>query len=271
MTAVVLPYSHKLRLRPRRVTRQTAEEAYRVVSRHFDANQIADLRTRYPIRGAQDDEASSVEAGAAVLEDLLHSDQLTAAVPLGTFIELTNLTIAAQGPQRTVHIVITSDGVDIDIAGVDQDWVQARGRELRTVFTPNRRPWVRKSSFDRRDFVTFGIALDALAAAVLFAFAPGELLGSPPARITLAAFALAIPSACWLTAGRIMRRSRVRIAAAEPVGWWRSMDTMAKITLGLFVAAVLTLILSITQNGLTGDSRASFPPARTETQEDGIQ
>ncbi|MFI0777297.1 hypothetical protein [Streptomyces sp. NPDC021212] len=271
MTAVALPYSQRLQLRPRRVTRQTTDEACRVIRRSFESHEIADLRTNYVVRATQDDEDGSIGVSASTLDDLLSSDALTEAVPLNATVELTNLTIAAQNAARTVRIIIAVDGVDIDIASVDQDWVQGRARDFRMVFTPGRRPWPLKASFERRDFITFGIGLDVLGTAVLFAVSPQGLLGSTAGRITLAVLACLVPAACWLAAGRIVRRSRVRIASAEPIGWWRSMDTMTKLTLGLFAAAVLTLALSIAQNGLTGDSHAYFPPTPTAIQEDGKQ
>ncbi|MFE9687793.1 hypothetical protein [Streptomyces sp. NPDC006285] len=273
MTAIVLPHSQELRLRPRRVTRRAADAALRVVCRNFEPSQIADLSTKYSVHaGRRDDEDGQVGASAPTLDGLLTSDTLTEAViPHGTIVELTNLTITAQNTERTVRIVIAAEGVDIDITGADRDWVCGRARDFRAIFTPGHRPWAPTSSFERRDFALFGIGLDILGAAVLFAAAPQELLTSTAGRIAVATAAFLIPVACWLIAARIVRRSRVRITATEPVGWWQSIDTMTKLTLGLFAAAVLTLLLGIAQNGLNGTGHGSLPPVRTAPQEDGIQ
>ncbi|MFD5013768.1 hypothetical protein [Streptomyces chartreusis] len=271
MTQVALPYTQKLRLRPRRVTRQAAEEACRVVRRHFDSTEIQPLRTDYPIRAAQDDEASSVAVSASTITELLSAPVLEEAVPLGGVVELTNLIIAADGPVRTVRIAITPYCVDIDITGTDPDWVQARGREFRTVFTPDRRLGAPGTSFHRRDFVIFGLGIDALGTAVFVVGAPQDVLASPVTRLAAVIAVVLIPVICWMTARRILRRCRVRIALMEPTGWWSSMDTMTRLTLGMFLAALLTIVLSVAQNGITGGDHAGSPHSRIAMQEDGIQ
>ncbi|MFD5861486.1 hypothetical protein [Streptomyces chartreusis] len=271
MTQVALPYTQKLRLRPRRVTRQAAEEACRVVWRHFDSTEIQPLRTDYPIRGAQEDEASSIAVNAPTITELLSAPVLAEAVPLGAVIELTSLTIAADGPLRTVRIAITPYCVDIDITGTDPDWVQARGREFRAIFTPRRRMGAPGTTFQRRDFVIFGLGIDTLGIAVLVAMASQDALASPAVRLAAVITVALVPAICWMTARRILRRCRVRIALVEPTGWWQSMDTMTRLTLGMFLAALLTIVLSVAQNGITGGDHAGSPHSRIAMQEDGIQ
>lgn len=272
MRQTVLPYTQVLRLKPRVVTRSTAEEAHRLVCRSFALTEIHQLHTNHPIRGGSSrDVTSSVAAGAASITALLASPALTDTVPLGATVELTNLTIHAESPRRTLKIAISPSAVAVDIAGADEDWVQARGRELQALFIPHRRPWQVRSTTRRRDFLYFGLAADTLITALLLFFLPQAVLEPAGARAILFAALCLTPALCWLTGARITRRCRVRIGDTDPAGWWQSTDTMTKLTLGLLIAALLAIALDAAQNGLTSNNRPSAPHSLQAPGKDGAQ
>ncbi|MFC8663979.1 hypothetical protein [Streptomyces sp. NPDC057199] len=247
MSESTLLHRRPLQIKPRRVTGRTVREALRVLQRHFEPGERQKLRTKFPVpRTSPDEDDGFIVASADTLDDLLVTRAIRDALPMDAPVTLTNLEASASNAERMLVFSISADGVDVNIGGIDDDWARARHRELRRIFTPTRRLWDLRSTAQQRDFITFGLAVDAVLAAVLYAVG---LLSQPPGSVGAQAATLAAlvvpPLLSWLIGRRCLRRCTVRIASAEQTTWWRSLDTMERLTFCMVVVAVLTGLVGL--------------------------
>ncbi|MFK0022868.1 hypothetical protein [Streptomyces sp. NPDC090798] len=247
MSESTLLHRRPLNIKPRHVTDGAIREALRVIERHFEPAERQKLRTQFPVpRTGSDEDDGFIVASAGNLNELLAAPAIVDALPLGAPVVLTNLTACASNDQQMMQLSISADGVDIIIAGANEDWARARHRELRRIFTPTRRFWDLRSTAQQRDFFVLGLAVDTVLAAVLYAagLLPGQHGSLAVQAAAVAGFAVPLLLS-WILGGRCLRRCTVRIASAEQTTWWRSMDTMERLTFFMLVVAVLTVLATL--------------------------
>ncbi|MEU5047127.1 hypothetical protein [Streptomyces griseorubiginosus] len=244
MSESTLLHRRPLKIKPRHVTGETIREALRVIQRHFEPGERQKLRTQFPVPRASADEGDGfVAASADTLDKLLVAPAILDALPLGTPVVLTNLTAGAGNDDQMLLLEVSADGVDITIASANEDWARARHLELRRVFTPIRRFWDLRSTAQLRDFFVLGLAADTVLAALLYVLGvPAQLNGSFP----LLALLLAVPPLlAWGIGRRCLRRCTVRISSAQQTTWWRSLDTMERLTFCMLLIAIVTVLVGL--------------------------